>query len=54
METTRNCSHAKFRCVGGLAMAVLKAWRILRKRRGGTNLITGIVMTILVLHHIST
>ncbi|WP_138907390.1 transposase family protein [Streptomyces chryseus] len=49
-----NSSHAKIRCVGEQAMAVLKGWRLLRKLRCSTNRITNIVKAILVLHHAST
>ncbi|WP_405433480.1 transposase family protein [Streptomyces anulatus] len=49
-----NSSHAKIRCVGEQAMAVLKGWRLLRKLRCSTNRITDIVKAVLVLHHAST
>ncbi|MFJ7268015.1 transposase family protein [Streptomyces sp. NPDC099050] len=49
-----NSSHAKIRCVGEQAMAVLKAWRLLRKLRCSTNRITDIVKAVLFLHHTST
>ncbi|MBT2429574.1 transposase [Streptomyces sp. ISL-112] len=49
-----NSSHAKIRCVGEPAMAVLKGWRLLRKLRCSTNRITDIVKAVLVLHHAST
>ncbi|MEU6896214.1 transposase family protein [Streptomyces sp. NPDC046557] len=49
-----NRSHAKIRCVGEQAMAVLKGWRLLRKLRCSTNRITDIVKAVLVLHHAST
>ncbi|MGW0551344.1 transposase family protein [Streptomyces altiplanensis] len=48
-----NSSHAKIRCVGEQAMAVLKGWRLLRKLRCSTNRITDIVKAIPVLHHAS-
>lgn len=48
-----NSSHAKIRCVGEQAMAVLKGWRLLRKLRCSTNRITDIVKAVLVLHHAS-
>ncbi len=38
-----NTTHAKIRCVGEWAMAVLKSWRLLRKLRCSTNRITDIV-----------
>ncbi|MGW7141900.1 transposase family protein [Streptomyces xanthophaeus] len=46
-----NSSHAKIRCVGEQAMAVLKGWRLLRKLRFSTNRITDILKAVLVLHH---
>ncbi|MGG2463832.1 transposase family protein [Streptomyces sp. RGM 3693] len=49
-----NTTHAKIRCVGEQAMAVLKGWRLLRKLRCSTNRITDIVKAILVLHHATT
>ncbi|WP_328923304.1 transposase family protein [Streptomyces sp. NBC_00190] len=49
-----NSSHAKIRCVGEQAVAVLKGWRLLRKLRCSTNRITDIVKAVLVLHHAST
>ncbi|RDL08049.1 DDE superfamily endonuclease [Streptomyces sp. HB202] len=49
-----NSSHAKIRCVGEQAMAVLKGWRPLRKLRCSTNRITNIVKAVRVLHHAST
>ncbi|WP_327418357.1 transposase family protein [Streptomyces sp. NBC_01233] len=49
-----NSSHAKIRCVGEQAMAVLKGWRLLRKLRCSPNRITNIVKAALVLHHAST
>ncbi|MFD6803034.1 transposase family protein [Streptomyces cyaneofuscatus] len=49
-----NSSHAKIRCVGEQAMAILKGWRLLRKLRCSTNRITDIVKAVLVLHHAST
>ncbi|WP_327373066.1 transposase family protein [Streptomyces sp. NBC_01216] len=49
-----NSSHAKIRCVGEQAMAVLKGWRLLRKLRCSTNRITDIVKAVLVLHHAAT
>ncbi|MFE1206988.1 transposase family protein [Streptomyces sp. NPDC058762] len=49
-----NSSHAKIRCVGEQAMAVLKGWRLPRKLRCSTNRITNIVKAVLVLHHAST
>jgi hypothetical protein len=45
-----NTTHAKIRCVGELAMATLKGWRLLRKLRCSTNRITHIVKAVLVLH----
>ncbi|OON82064.1 hypothetical protein B1H18_03115 [Streptomyces tsukubensis] len=50
----RNNSHAKIRCVGEQAMAVLKGWRLLRKLRCGTNQSTDFVKAVLVLHYAST
>lgn len=49
-----NSSHAKIRCVGEQAMAVLTGWRLLRKIRCSTNRITDLVKAVLVLHHTST
>ncbi|WP_189152184.1 transposase family protein [Streptomyces lacrimifluminis] len=49
-----NSTHAKIRCVGDQAMAVLKGWRLLRKLRCSTTRITDIVSAVLVLHHAST
>ncbi|MFD7186126.1 transposase family protein [Streptomyces sp. NPDC056637] len=49
-----NTTHAKIRCVGEQAMAVLKGWRLLRKLRCSTNRITDIVKAVVVLHHAST
>lgn len=49
-----NATHAKIRCVGEQAMAVLKGWRLLRKLRCSTNRITDIVKAVLVLHLAST
>lgn len=49
-----NTTHAKSRCVGEQAMAVLKGWRLLRKLRCSTNRITDVVKAVLVLHHAST
>nr|WSX54241.1 transposase family protein [Streptomyces sp. NBC_00974] len=49
-----NSSHAKIRCVGKQARAVLKGWRLLRKLRCSPNRITNIVKAVLVLHHAST
>ncbi|WP_329162253.1 transposase family protein [Streptomyces anulatus] len=49
-----NSSHARIRCVGEQAMAVLKGWRLLRKLRCSTNRITDIVKAVLVLHRAST
>ncbi|MFF4349405.1 transposase family protein [Streptomyces sp. NPDC001530] len=49
-----NTTHAKIRCVGEQAMAVLKGWRLLRKLRCSTNRITDVVKAVLVLHHAST
>ncbi|MFD5520085.1 transposase family protein [Streptomyces sp. NPDC127066] len=48
-----NSSHAKIRCVGERAMATLKGWRLLRKLRCSTNLITAVVKAIVILHHAS-
>ncbi len=49
-----NSSHAKIRCVGEQAMAVLKGRRLLRKLRCSTSPITDIVKAVLTLHHTST
>jgi hypothetical protein len=49
-----NSTHAKIRCLGEQAMAVLKGWRLLRKLRCSTNRITNIVKAVVVLHHAST
>ncbi|MCX5317332.1 transposase family protein [Streptomyces sp. NBC_00154] len=49
-----NTTHAKIRCLGERVMATLKSWRLLRKIRCSTNLITNIVKAVLVLHHTST
>ncbi|MEU0038432.1 transposase family protein [Streptomyces sp. NPDC006333] len=49
-----NTTHAKIRCVGEQAMAVLKGWRLLRKLRCSTNRITDVVKAVLVLYHAST
>lgn len=49
-----NSSHAKIRCLGEQAMAVLKGWRLLRKLRCSPNRITNIVKAVLILHHAST
>ncbi|WP_405676412.1 transposase family protein [Streptomyces sp. NBC_00868] len=49
-----NSTHAKIRCLGEQAMAVLKGWRLLRKLRCSTNRITDIVKAVVVLHHAST
>lgn len=49
-----NSSHAKIRCVGEQATAVLKGWRLRRKLRCSTNRITDMVKAVLVLHHAST
>jgi hypothetical protein len=46
--------HAKIRCLGEQAMAVLKGWCLLRKLRCSTNRITDIVKAVVVLQHIST
>jgi hypothetical protein len=46
-------THAKIRCLGEQAMAVLKGWRLLRKLRCSTNRITDIVKAAAVLHHAS-
>ncbi|MFD3844848.1 transposase family protein [Streptomyces microflavus] len=48
-----NTTHAKIRCIGEQAMAILKGWRLLRKLRCSTNRITAIVQAVLVLHHAS-
>lgn len=48
-----NTSHAKIRCVGEQAMATLKGWRLLRKLRCSTNLITDIVKAVLTLPRVS-
>ncbi|MET8685243.1 transposase family protein [Streptomyces sp. NPDC004732] len=48
-----NTTHAKIRCVGEHAMAVLTGWQLLRKLRCSTNRITDIVKAVLVLHHTS-
>lgn len=44
-----NCSHAKIRCVGEQAMAILKGWRLLRRLRCSMNRITDIVKAVVVL-----
>jgi hypothetical protein len=49
-----NSTHAKIRCLGEQAMAVLKGWRLLRKLRCSTNRITNFVKAVVVLHHAST
>ncbi len=49
-----NTTHAKIRCVGEQAMAVLKGRRLLRKLHCSTNRITDVVKAVLVLHHAST
>ncbi|WP_129287427.1 transposase family protein [Streptomyces sp. GZWMJZ-114] len=49
-----NTSHAKIRCVGEQAMAVLKGWRLLRRLRCCPDRITDIVKAVLALHHAST
>ncbi|MFE3527065.1 transposase family protein [Streptomyces sp. NPDC059161] len=49
-----NTTHAKIRCLGEQAMAILKGWRLLRKLRCSTNRITDIVKAVVVLHHTST
>ncbi len=49
-----NAAHAKIRCLGEQAMAILKGWRLLRKLRCSTNRITNIVKAALVLHHAVT
>jgi hypothetical protein len=49
-----NSDHAKIRCLGEQAMAVLKGWCLLRKLRCSTNRITDIVTAVVVLQHIST
>ncbi len=49
-----NSTHAKIRCLGEQAMAVLKGWRLLRNLRCSTNRITNIVKAVVVLHHTST
>jgi hypothetical protein len=49
-----NSTHAKIRCLGGQAMAVLKGWRLLRKLCCSTNRITDIVKAVVVLRHAST
>lgn len=54
MEATANTTHAKVRCSGEQAMAVLKGWRLLRKLRCSTNRITDIIKAVPVLHHAST
>ncbi|WP_394427165.1 transposase family protein [Streptomyces sp. SGAir0957] len=48
-----NTTHAKVRCLGEQAMAILQGWRLLRKLRCSTNRITAIVQAVLVLHHAS-
>jgi hypothetical protein len=47
-----NVSHAKIRALGAqaMAMATLKAWRLLRKLRCSTTRITGLVQASLALH----
>uniref|UniRef100_A0AAU3IB72 Transposase family protein n=1 Tax=Streptomyces sp. NBC_01393 TaxID=2903851 RepID=A0AAU3IB72_9ACTN len=49
-----NTTHAKIRCVGEQAMAILKGRRLLRKLRCSTNRITDVVKAVLVIHHAST
>ncbi len=49
-QRRHNTTHAKIRCVGEQAMAVLKSWRLLRKLRCSTNRITAIVKAVLALH----
>ncbi|PBC80913.1 Helix-turn-helix of DDE superfamily endonuclease [Streptomyces sp. KS_16] len=53
-QSRYNTTHAKIRCVGEQAMAVLKGWRLLRKLRCSTNCITDIVKAALALHLAST
>ena len=48
-----NTTHAKIRCVGEQAMAIIKGWRLLRKLRCCPDRIPEIVKAILVLHHAS-
>lgn len=52
-QRRHNTTQAETRCVGEQAMATLKGRRLLRKLRCGTNRITDIVKTVLVLHHAS-
>ncbi|MGW6358737.1 transposase family protein [Streptomyces sp. NPDC055092] len=49
-QRRHNTTHAKIRCVGEQAMAMLKGWRLLRKLCCSTNRITAIVQAILALH----
>ncbi|MFB7048184.1 transposase family protein [Streptomyces microflavus] len=53
-QRRHNTAHAKIRCVGEQAMAVLKGWRLLRKLRCCPDRITNIVKAVLALHHSST
>lgn len=52
-QRRHNTAHAKIRCVGEQAMAILKGWRLLRKVRCSTNRITDVVKAVFVLHHTS-
>ncbi len=45
-----NVSHARIRAVGEQAMATLKSWRLLRKRRCSITRITDLVKAVLALH----
>ncbi|MBC9710959.1 IS5/IS1182 family transposase, partial [Streptomyces sp. TRM66268-LWL] len=49
-----NTTHAKIRCIGEQAIAVLKSWRLLRNLRCCPDRITDIVKAALALHHAST
>ncbi|MET9851642.1 transposase family protein [Streptomyces sp. NPDC006450] len=53
VQRRHKSTHAEIRCLGELAMATLKGWRLLRKLRCSTNRITAIVQAALVLHHAS-
>lgn len=52
-QRRHNSTHAKIRCLGEQAMAILKGWRLLRKLRCGTNRITALIQAVLVLHQTS-
>nr|WP_306316689.1 MULTISPECIES: transposase family protein [unclassified Streptomyces] len=49
-QRRHHTTHAKIRCVGEQAMAVLRGWRPLRKPRCSTNRVTAIVKAVLALH----